>query len=448
MTDSILILEARSERNAGDAVMQLALRDVLQELHPNKKLIFVTRFGFNQTSEAIQEMPELAASSNVSVLPGSYPTFVHFRADESRLSAARRRIGKMAAAAWMTPLLVCHALDWRIPARAIARIQGRRINKIAESSLMVICIGRNIRRVDGVGGYFKMVELLANPALLASATKPKFVYGASFWPVRNKVARAFLRGIFRSYDKVYVRETGSLRNAKNLGLSNVELMPDLSFYYLDRSVRKLGDGGELECRPIRTKTFAVTLVAPRELSGVISLHQYVTCVASAIRLIQKRYGFQPVVTRQVTYGPELEDETIELVRQEVPELQVLPAPRKIEDLLAVYGSAQFLLATRMHSAIFALATGTPIVALPYDWRGKWQILVDLGVSESYLLPLERLDETKLLSAIEQAIGDWDTASVAAEKIAQGAVHFRAQVELDIHGASQNKLEREEGKTKC
>jgi polysaccharide pyruvyl transferase WcaK-like protein len=71
----------------------------------------------------------------------------------------------------------------------------------------------------------------------------------------------------------------------------------------------------------------------------------------------------------------------------------------VDELAALYGSVDFLVATRMHSAIFALCQGTPVVAIPYVAGGKWGILDMMGAHDVDL-PFVGIDADRLERKVE------------------------------------------------
>lgn len=433
---SIMILDACSDKNAGDAAMQLALRDLIADSAPGSHVLVAARFGCNQGGAALKELESFTGSPNVAIMAGDFPTFVHFKAEEARASALRRKLGKAWAAASILPLLLALSVGAMPLARLLARWQGKNIVAKAENSDFIIWNGRNFRRIDGLRGLFKLVELVANPAFAATTTTPKSMYGVSFWPVKTALARAIVRGVMRHYDRIYVRETESLRLAKEIGLTNAALMPDLSFYHLTKlHERKPRPAGNLSERPAQA---ALTLVAQRELNRVLDQNDYIQMIAATVAHLKARYGLKVVIARQVTYGPELEDKMIARVQEACGPLEVLPAPRCIDDLLDVYAQSRILLATRMHSAIFAMSCGTPVVTLPYDWKGKWQILADLGLPAPCMIPLSEAEATKIIAGVDTAMRDPIDWTAIAANIESNGQRLHAMVQADLADAHERR----------
>lgn len=408
---TIMVIDACSDKNAGDAAMQLALRDLIADIAPASKILVAARFGCNQSAAALKELESFNGVPNARVISGTFPTFVHFSAEENQASQIKRKIGKALAAARVTPLLFALALGLSPIASLLARFQGSKLYQEAEKSGFIIWNGRNFRRIDGLRGYFKLVELLANPAFLAPLAIPKAMYGVSFWPVKSAFAKWILRGVMSRYDHIYVRETESLKRGQEIGLTNIKLMPDLSFYHLAK-LHQRTPRGQIALAD-REPQVALTLVAQRELTGVLATETYVKLITDTITHIRKTYDLSVVIVRQVTYGPEVEDKMIDRIQQACGPIEVLPAPRNIDDLLEVYAQSRMLLATRMHSAIFALSCSTPVVTLPYDWKGKWQILADLGLPETCMIPLNIANGPDLIKGVDAAmISSTDWSAIA------------------------------------
>jgi polysaccharide pyruvyl transferase WcaK-like protein len=107
-------------------------------------------------------------------------------------------------------------------------------------------------------------------------------------------------------------------------------------------------------------------------------------------------------------------ESNELVVSEIMNIQgakenisVFKGNPTIYDLFAIYSKLDFLVATRMHSAIFASFVGTPLIAIPYDKGGKWNIIRELGYKDQ-IIEYSDLAESRLQEMIQQCWTDKDS----------------------------------------
>lgn len=69
---------------------------------------------------------------------------------------------------------------------------------------------------------------------------------------------------------------------------------------------------------------------------------------------------------------------------------VLEKDHNIYQLLKIYNNMDYVLAMRMHSAIFSVMVNTPFVAISYDYGAKWDILGDMGLRQ-YICPINELN---------------------------------------------------------
>lgn len=411
----IMFLDICSNKNAGDAAMQFSLIDIIKENIPNGKVLLATRFGQNQKVDALQEFEEFRKLDETEIIPGAYQTFVSFESQEKSHLTFLRKVKKLLASFKIFPLLISISFNLKTLALILSKFQGGTYTQKATDADVILWNGRNVRRVNGIRGYLKLAELLANPAMVSYIDKPKYICGMSFWPIKRGLNLWILKGVISKFDKLYVRETESLKIARKIGLRNVVLMPDLSFYFLkgfpkSKSIKKTNS--------LRKKQIAVTLVSARELTNVIKMENYINLIVNTLNVVKEKYELKPIIVRQVTYGPEVEDEVINIIKKKVKDLDVLPPPTHIKDLLHVYSESSLLLATRMHSAIFSMSCGTPVVAMPYDWKGKWQILTDLGQPSECLLPLIKIQEKEVLEGINYAIkntNEWNKIAANINK---------------------------------
>jgi colanic acid/amylovoran biosynthesis protein len=134
--------------------------------------------------------------------------------------------------------------------------------------------------------------------------------------------------------------------------------------------------------------------------------------AAALHVVLKRRG--SVVLVPHTRGPgAFEDDRIvsrrlwdRLAKDLPPDRKVfldLPDETAPEDLLSLYAGMDVVLATRTHSAIFALLAGTPAVSVHYQPKGRG-IMAMLGLA-GRSLSIAGLGEAALIEALDAALDD-------------------------------------------
>src|SRR4051812_20495383 len=79
----ILLLDFWSDRNRGDAAMQIAMIRMLRDLVPDVRLTIMTAYGCNQWPDQVGEFDESGPLAD-DMVGGLQPTFVQFDASTSK----------------------------------------------------------------------------------------------------------------------------------------------------------------------------------------------------------------------------------------------------------------------------------------------------------------------------------------------------------------------------
>jgi polysaccharide pyruvyl transferase WcaK-like protein len=116
-----------------------------------------------------------------------------------------------------------------------------------------------------------------------------------------------------------------------------------------------------------------------------------------------------------------------------------------QELMVLYSSAKFIVASRLHSAIFALVAGTPAVAFSIDGKKTEGVFDSLGLSD-WVLPYPYFDESVALETISLIASDcgsarrvtYASARRARNEVSKANEALRAEVEniLNARGAEQ------------
>ena len=123
----------------------------------------------------------------------------------------------------------------------------------------------------------------------------------------------------------------------------------------------------------------------------------------------------------------LEDIKAGLHTPEVEKITIIQGEPKVRDLLGIYAQLDFLVATRMHSAIFASVVQTPLIAISYDDGGKWSILEELGYSD-FIIPYSKVSSSSLIELISSC---WQQKDALLEKVHIHVSENIAQVNKNI-----------------
>ena len=256
--------------------------------------------------------------------------------------------------------------------------------------------------LDGVdvvvigGGPLKesgqMLEWSMRVAIAKSLGKKIMVYGCGIGPLHSAQVRQHVAQILRLADRITLRDAIAVKNAIELGIpaDRITLAADPAMGLLIPSVKFAGRNAEplkigVSLRRL-SKHYARSgkkIEATRQESA---FHDAAKCT---LRRVLQMHGTQVVL---VPMGLRPEDDDREVLRLLHRGLGHDPRISLIEDyaspaaLLEHFRGFDFFVAMRFHSAVFAMLSQVPLVAIDYDSQGgkTTGLMEAMGLSEFVL----------------------------------------------------------------
>lgn len=421
----VVFLDFWSDKNRGDAAMQVVQVNMLRSLMPNSHITVIAAFGANQSEFLSEELDETTPLVD-NVVGGLRATYVPFGSKVLQKSFLRKALNILALGLGLLMLPIWFLVGKTSLFDGFFSSSWKKSIRALRECDLVLWNGRNFR-VDTVRREpYEIWNLLYNPVVAQLFGKPIAAIGASIWTLKHPVARYLLRVVMGRAYFVSLREETSMRNAKELlaGKSvQLELLPDLSLALLNeqnksRSTRNV---------PENLNRLGVTVVDWIN-SGEEARRNYVDALRAFLKGFLKSPENSVVLIPQVTYDMEktgsLEEE---LMRDLGGNISIYSGSPKVSQLVDMYAGLDFLVATRMHSAIFALSSGTPVVTIPYDAGGKWAILDMMGAM-NIAVPFESITPEKLCMKIDEV---WSRRETMLATVKQKLPELSIQVEDNI-----------------
>ncbi len=374
-----MLLDFWSDHNRGDAAMQIALVDMVREHAPSAEVTVMAAYGANQWPAFRPEFDETEPRVD-GIVGGFRPTFVPFDSKLLRRALPRKALNGLSviAAVLLLPLLVLSVRSGRWE-RLLPRSLRVPVRAVRDADL-ILWNGRNFRSDSARREPYEIWTLLYNPLIATFASAPIATIGVSIWPLQRRISRWMLSRVLRRVSFASAREQASFELAQEMMGSRAErvhLLPDLSLGAIPLPEATGDRNGSAT-----PKRIGVTLVDWVN-AGYDVRDGYVRAMRGAITSWLEDPEVSVSIIPQVTYDMEA-TATIE-----ADVLDGLPAERvtivagtpTVQSLVEAYSTLDLLVATRMHSAIFATVQGTPVVTIPYDEGGKWGILDMLGARD-------------------------------------------------------------------
>lgn len=395
----IALLDFWSEKNRGDAAMQVALIELVEKYFPGYELVVIAAYGANQWPKFLDEF-DYSRSRVAGILGGLRPTFLPFGGSRWLHQRPIRMLadaGGAVAALVLLPFLRLGVLR-AIVARLLPKAFRHTLTTLASVEL-VIWNGRNFRSNGFLREPYDMLTLVYNPMVCLALGKHVAAVGVSIWKLRNPVSRAVLRWVMRRLFFVSAREEESFARLASLTgpKQRVARLPDLSFYVL----KGIAQTAQMRPGHSRLEHVGLTLVDWWG-DGPVARGRYVRAMQGLVKHLTRDIGARVTVVPQVTYRMERTDALARSIISDADSklVTVIEKELGIDELVRLYASLDILVATRMHSAIFALVSGTPVLAVAYDQNGKWGILEELGLGH-WIVRYTEVDSQTLVRKLNE-----------------------------------------------
>jgi polysaccharide pyruvyl transferase WcaK-like protein len=414
----ILLLDFVSEKNRGDAARQVGLLKLVYQNFHDLEVSVISVFGANQYPALKDEYDHLKKFP-VTILGGLNPTFYPIHQHTHRSNFLFELLQAICS---LPSLLLLIALKLKIQPGLLNRflsIEYRKTLKQILEADIVIWKGQNIRsRNNWILEIYRIFISVYHPLLCGILTKPMACVGGSVWSLNSPISRYILRSAFNKCAFISVREESSyLETLKLLGnqdSSRVELLPDLSFAAFNDRKAILQKRRRIP-NTIYPQIIGLTIVDWKD-DGKEARNSYKESIHRIIDFFIEKESLIVIIPQVTKKWESSSDLILQIVtaHDKKSSITCIEGEPTVDELLSIYSKLDFLVATRMHSAIFAAAVNTPLMAISYDSGGKWGILGDLGY-EDYIINYAEITPEKLLCKVLSSWENREQLVVNAEK---------------------------------
>lgn len=387
---SILIVNLHSAQNAGDhALLQMSLAD-LHHHFPQRPI----------TLSANDPVSYHVLGQRENVVPSFYYWIQVIPS---------RGLTRFIAIFWLLLLSILAAILYRLTGRAILwpipTVQRQSIKAYFDADVVVSCPGNFLYSRSYQAG-FPLLLTVYSIAYAWLAGKPIFMLPQTIGPIHRRWERLLLAWLLRRVQRVLVRDSLSLDLLYELGVppANVRLLADMAFQPPSRDV---ATGTELLLR------YGITPDKQRPLLGVTAINwgaqdpsfkgqeSYEAILAATIERFVREMQGSVVIFSQVC-GPKAADDDrvpARRIKQHQAIAKVASRVVVVDDILppsvlrAAYAQMDIFIGSRLHSNIFALSEGVPVLAIAYQMK-TWGVMQMLGLQE-WVVDIASVDEDNL-----------------------------------------------------
>ncbi len=390
----ILLINLHSSKNAGDAALTLEAIRQLKEQFRHASIVLAMN---DPSSYHGQEKTTISFTSWIKPAKD-----IH--ASSSRLWIALPKMLISSALSLISYRVTGHPRYLGLPPE-----QKDLLTAYFEADMIISSAG-NYLYTSGKVGYPLLLSLYS---ILYGwlVRKPLYTLPLTLGPFYRKREMLLTKKVFAKIRLIMLRDTISLDVLRgwNISTSRWQLLPDLAFAFntqrnREDAIKLLQKYGvQKGNRPYLGVTLIHWGAQNRKFSHQI---RYETAIAAAIRAFLTSYEGQVIIFSQVQ-GPTPSDD------DRIPAKRIMAQLKDMKDkvvlidqwvppyiLKATYGMMDLFLGTRLHSNIFALAEGVPVVAIGYQYKTKGTLkMMDL---EQWAIDIEMVTEETLIKAIHKA----------------------------------------------
>lgn len=383
---NILIINAHSSQNKGDAGIILAMLDSFNKHIPNASIKIKTRFP--DIDRLFYENVSVEESvANISVDPKDSKL--------SKILSARKLLKLLSGS-------------------------DKRIDSDYEWADVVVSCG---------GGFLlshrfstALLQHLVQIKIAFDYKKPVIIYAQSIGPFYNSYMQKMSKKILDQVDQIYIRETISKEWLNTIGCNNqnVHVVPDAAFS-LEPKPSGLVDAILAKAKE-NHKGPIIGLTArdwnfPEMEDKDFRRRSYVESIQEVIKHVEKKYQAKVLLMPQVLGPNPFNDDRLiskEILQDEgITTSGLLDVDFSPRELKYLYSKVDMFIGTRMHSNIFALSSFVPTIAINYEHKTRG--IMEMLDLEENVVEINEITPDELISKVDHC---WANKEAVRKKLEQ------------------------------
>jgi len=388
---NILIVNVHSALNIGDdAIMRTTIKE-LEEAFPSAAI-----------TVAANDPVSWEKYAQIEVV-GSLCTWV-----------ADCRLGKWRSRLYLMPiyliLLIFLMLAFRLFRLEFSfrnREKQRLLRAYYEADLLLSCGGGNFYAHHRASPA--LFWALATLAFGIGLGKKVVMLPQSIGPIEGGIQRRLARMVFSRVRTIMVRESISLNFVQNvLKINQVKTiqLPDLAFGF-SKSIRPLKKSPAFEHA---TFSLGITIINREAQNDQFERQDiYEDAIIAASTMLAEERGAHTYLFVQC-YGPSPDQDDRQIasvicdrMRKHTEQVSVLGDFDDAREIMSDFGQMECIIATRMHTAVFALINTIPVVLVGYQPKSRG-LMKSFGLSD-YYIDIEDVSTERLIDLVEDVLAN-------------------------------------------
>lgn len=297
---------------------------------------------------------------------------------------------------------------------------------IRSADIIILKGGNHLFSYGGLKQFLFLYRMVLSSIISIRLGKKVIALGHSIGPVHGRICRILVRYCLSHFYKILVREDISLRYVTEklrFDKDRIQVIPDFAFW-TENSADNQQESTDLrsilenECvsnfsldRP-RVGLTVRRWHFPRQDHPKERFNNYIATIVSVIKRLHKEYAAKVFIMPHVHLDIELGEIIAEKAKEAGP--VVLKGDYSTSVLRRIYSEMDLFVGTRIHSNIFALSGGTPVIAIAYQIPKGFGI-ISMAEGDDYILDIAGINEEKLWQKIQDCFSNKNTMGKTIRK---------------------------------
>jgi len=395
----IVITNAYTWYNKGDAGILLATVDVLKKIYTNPEISILSFTPEEDSKRYCKDKAITEVQSNI-LNPHPYK---------------HTKIGKCFAIMKLALKLIKTQFNIKFCFKRFIS-KNRNMTLLNDSDLIVVCGGGFLggKKLDSLMHVYQIyINTLFN--------KPVYIMGTSIEPIQNKMIKKYTEKVLKKVDFIFAREEITNNYLKSIIEDDKHcLIPDMAFMLDDR---KNNYDFVKELRKKSDCIFGITVRKwnfPNIDNSVKAMTNYKTAIKEMMDYYIDKYNAYFVFIPQVTVdtgNDTLIAKEIKAMMNNKDHFVIKEDDWSPYEIKSVIGNFDFFIGTRMHSNIFATSMLIPTTAIAYEKKTNG-IMKTLELDD-YVIEIDSITSKDLIFTIDKMINNKETIKMhLSHKISQ------------------------------
>lgn len=279
------------------------------------------------------------------------------------------------------------------------------LNEYTDSDLIIAAGGGYLLGRNNIHGTITIILHLHSFVITKLLGKKQVLFTQTVGPFENYFQFFVAKLVLRKVDFIIVREKISEKLLKKMQIdeNRYSICPDIAFLFKCNSstdIRYIFNDIKIDDRKLLIGLTVKQCLLDDQQT------KYEKAIAGLINYILKEHKAKIVFIPQVTAFEHNDDDRIVANRikhyiNDNIDVHFIDKELSHHEVKLLYSKLDFLIATRMHSAIFALTSFIPIIAIAYEYK-TIGVMEDLGL-KNWVIEIKEVNESRLIDLFKNLV---------------------------------------------